>query len=195
MRTEGSPRPTAGRIRAGVQVQDSVGEEALRRLLKLEGPPPDDRMSSWDGRDEHGNTYQLKTTTTGQVTTARDVGLHTIAIWRTELWIVAMGVRSENDFTPIDMRFLRPAWLQSRFVELEAKVRRDLELKKLVVDNLTPGALSDEQMKRLVYLLDRGSTLNNPKLSWKKTIVPMGLAIDLRRPAEHLREIVAANPV
>lgn len=58
-------------LRRGRQLQDDTREAALARLLELR---LSGRRIGPDAHDEHGNPYELKTTTTTSLTTGRDVG-------------------------------------------------------------------------------------------------------------------------
>ena len=79
------------------QIQDSVREEMLMELFGL--------MDSGEGRigadavDKNGRRFELKSGTKKSVTTARDIGLHTLEKWRGKHWLIGFGKQCITKFS------------------------------------------------------------------------------------------------
>jgi hypothetical protein len=69
-------------------VQDDVREEQIAQFCGLKRTG---KRAGADALDENENTYELKSATKSGVSTGRDIGLHTLAVYRSEYWIVAEG--------------------------------------------------------------------------------------------------------
>ena len=68
--------------------QDNRRETQIATLLGLVAS---ERRAGEDAVDSSGNAYELKSASNSQVTTGRDVGIHTIEKWRHTFWVVAAG--------------------------------------------------------------------------------------------------------
>jgi hypothetical protein len=145
-----------------------------------------------DAHDNAGNAYELKSTTVGSVGTARDVSLEMLRDWRARYWIVAKGENLENGFRIDEIYFLSPKMMEERFTEIERKIRPDLELRDKVVD-LLRDPLDSKALGRVTYLMTRGASLNNPKISWGY-IQNHGVKIEGNY-VERLRELVQQYPL
>lgn len=182
MTSDGTPSPRR-------TVQDDSREQQLARLLGLERSG---RRTGSDARDEFGNRYELKTVTTNNVTTARDVGLEYLNRLRHSYFICAKGQNSDYGFAISEMYFLSPAMMEGWLLNIEARLSAD----RLLVDGAIAaleGSGFDGNLGRLRQLGYRGLTINNPKIPWSY-ITGKGVQL-VDNPALHLRELVAAHPL
>jgi Restriction endonuclease PvuII len=155
----------ARRTQLGPQkpVQDDTREDAMRTLFALQAT--ESRMGS-DAIDERGNRYELKSTTKTTVSTARDVGPHTIERWRQHHWIFAKGTNTAFGYSPEEFIYLSPGDMEPWFSKLESRFSKDNDLLAKVVSMLPRNRLSPTELERLRSLVHRGMTVNNPKISW-----------------------------
>jgi len=173
-----------------VPVQNAAREIALRDLFGLQsggrgriGP---------DAIDGNGNEYELKSTTTGSITTARDVGPHTLERWRTRYWICTKGRNTARGFIFQEIYFLAPQMLEEWIQQLEQRFTTDLQLLENALDALERSEWRGD-VERLQYLVMRGLTVNNPKIPWAY-VQTRGIRITEDYPGT-LRTLVAQNPV
>ena len=175
-----------------VEVQNNVRE---RRLVEILGLMPLKGRAGADAVDAKGNHFELKTSTRGGVTTARDVGPHTLAHYRTLYWVVARGRNLRTGFVIDEVHFLAPQMLEDWFRDIE---RRYFDRDQALVQDalgILRGAGFTGDLDRLAYLLNRGMTLNNPKIPWhyvRSHGVRLNLATDLPNQVAHL---VTQHPI
>lgn len=172
------------------EVQDNLREYQLARLLRLERNPS--RTGS-DARDEFGNLYELKTVTTDQVTTGRDIGLPYFARLRRSYMVVARGTQSAYGFTPEALYFLAPSMLEDWIGRYEGRLRLATDLTERAVRDLRARGWDDLDIERLLALTKRGMTINNPKIPWTY-VVSHGVRLE-EPPALHLRQLIERHPL
>jgi hypothetical protein len=119
-----------------------------------------------DALDGDGNEFELKSAGGTNVTTARDVGPHTIEKWRQRYWIIARGPNFKTGFRIDQIYILHPKDLEGWFRKLEARFAKDQALLSRAKICLKKANFPKESMKRLEELVSRGKTLNNPKIPW-----------------------------
>ncbi len=119
-----------------------------------------------DAVDEAGHEFELKTTTKNSVSTARDVGPHTIKKWRTRYWLFAKGRNLASGFKIEETYLLHPGQMEGWFRKLEERFAGDLKLLKRAAGEIKKAGASSGEVARLTYLGERGLTLNNPKVPW-----------------------------
>jgi hypothetical protein len=165
-----------------VQIQDNVREIQLCTLFDL-------RMSTNrlgpDAYDENDNPFELKTTTQNGVGTGRDVSFEMIQEWRQRYWVIAKGRNLKSGFDIDIIYFLDPQMMDGAFKKIEDHMSPDIQLRDKTI-SLIKKEMNTEETKRLHYLITRGSTLNNPKISWKYVqengvIIKGNYAKELRR--------------
>src|SRR5579859_442345 len=109
-----------------VPVQDAAREELMRNLFGL--MPSGEGRSGADAIDEQGHPFELKSTTKDSVSTARDVGAHTLAKWRTRYWICAKGKNPRTGFALDEVYFLHPSFLKEWLTPMQKRFDSDLSL-------------------------------------------------------------------
>ena len=174
----------------GRQVQDDTREAALARLLELQRTG---KRIGPDATDEHGNKFELKTTTRQGLSTARDVGTDYLGKLRTQYLIAARGRQTDYGFAFEDIFFLHPDDLEDWIQPLEAQVKRDEDIVNRAHSALETLGACCRTLMRLLYIGKRGSTRNNPKIPWRY-ITEHGTRLG-ENPSLDLRELVALRPI
>lgn len=172
------------------QVQDDIREEILTRTLNLTRTG---KRIGPDATDEYGNVFELKTTTTKSLTTARDIGLEYLARMRKQYLIAANGKQTDYGFAAADIYFLHPDDLNEWITPIEGRLRADMDIVMRAHDALAALGTSSKMLDRLLAIGRRGITLNNPKIPWKY-VAEHGTRLG-QNPALDLREIVARRPL
>ena len=177
---------------AGVDVQDNSREKAMAELLGLSTTG---KRNGFDAVDSAGNPYELKTTSVRDVGTGRDVGRVWIEIIRAGYFVAAKSDTTvKSGWKPSEMIFCHPSDLEEWIAEkLESRIAVDEELRDRIIEILGDAVTEDEKT-RITYLMARGMTYNNPKISWEY-LLSHGVVLDLNRPAEHLAELVSSRPL
>ena len=174
----------------GRRVQDDNREAALARLLELQRSG---RRIGHDAMDEYGNEFELKTTTTQSLSTARDVGIEYLTRMRTQYLIAARGRQTDYGFTFEDIFFLHPTDLEDWIQPLEARLQGDLDVVDRAHDALSAIGACVNTLRRLLSIGRRGITLNNPKIPWRY-ISENGTRLGTN-PSLDLRELVVSRPL
>lgn len=170
-------------------VQDDIREAQLALLLNLQRAST--RTGS-DARDEAGNRYELKTVTTANVTTGRDIGPEYLDRLRQSYFVCARGSYTDYGFSIDHIYFLAPEMMEDWIVRIEARIGGDRALADSAIEELRrSGFQADlERLRRICY---RGITINNPKVPWSY-ITSHGIRLG-DQPALQLRELVARFPI
>ena len=149
-----------------VEVQDNEREDQLIRLFglkKLKG------RAGADAIDEFGHLFEIKSTTKGGVGTGRDVSIEMLNEWRNRYWIIAKGKNFASGYQFEKIYFLSPSMIEGAFKKIEDTITPDLNLKDKVIrilSNQIPRQFSSDELEKINYLMARGSTKNNPHISW-----------------------------
>ncbi len=174
----------------GRRVQDDNREAALARLLELQRSG---RRIGPDAMDAHGNEFELKTTTTQSLSTARDIGCAYLARMRTQYLIAARGRQTDYGFAFDDIFFLHPSDLEDWIQPHEARLQGDLDIVGRAHGALSALGACVNTLRRLLYIGQRGITLNNPKIPWRY-ITEHGTRLG-ENPSLDLKEIVVSRPL
>lgn len=171
-------------------VQDNARELLLANLLQLKHMP-----GRWghDAEDEHGNHYELKTTTRSGFGTGRDVSPRMISEWRTRYWVCAQGRNLRSGFIFDEIHFLSPGMLEEWFSTLEARFAPDEKLRDLAIERLR-DSVKEEDLRRVEYLFNRGMTYNNPHIG-RAYVKAHGVSLGTVNPADKLRALVTTYPI
>ena len=172
------------------QVQDDTREAHLARILNLSRTG---KRTGPDAQDEHGNVFELKTTTVKSLSTARDIGPEYLARMRTQYLIAARGSQTDYGFSIEDIYFLHPDDLDAWISPIEARLIADMEIINRAHSALSALRACLATLERLLLIGRRGITLNNPKIPWQY-IVDHGTRLG-ENPSLDLREIVSARPL
>ena len=178
------------------EVQDNRREDQMRTLFGLKKRVGAGRIDE-DAIDEFGNPFELKSATKGGVSSARDVGPHTLEKWRKLYWIFAKGTNTKKEgFIIREVYFLSPTMLNEWIDQLESKnFGPDLKLLEEAKAALAKGNFVKAAIDRISYLVKRGLTLNNPHIPWWY-IQSHGIKFDLDKdPRAQLRDFVKRHPL
>jgi len=188
-----------------VSFQDDQREEETRKLFKLKKSEHEGRIGvdAFLQKDGKKVEFELKTTSTGSVTTVRDFGPDHIKKWRGKHWLIGVYEKKKPKYflygSPDDMKswidekasYIKPDFdlskiiskkvsLEDMYSVLGKKDKYTLEdaqrlhkkqytkkeyLKKMdVADGYSPKRMLQILKDRSQYLMERGSTLNNPHI-------------------------------
>lgn len=175
-------------------VQDDARERYIAALCGLRH---DENRAGADAYDEKDNPFELKSATKRGVSTARDVGLHTITQWRQKYWIVAAGRNLDVGFEIEEAYVLHPDDFETWLGGLEERLRADGRKVEEVLAAARRCGASEDALTRVEYLGSRGVTVNNPHIPMK-VIRENGTALPHAEPARIpavIRDFVRRRPL
>ncbi len=180
-------------------VQDDVREQqiALHCGLTRTG-----KRAGADAFDENGNPYELKSATKSGITTGRDIGVHTIAVYRKEYWVIAEGTnyQAASGLKRFEIRSLyiaHPKDLESWFARIESRIKEELEICETVLAAAQESGVDARKIEFCRTKLIRGVTLNNPKIPMQ-LVKQNATSLDPNNPqiaSEQLKQFVRNNPL
>jgi len=142
-------------------IQDDHREDVLIaqfNLIKYS----DHARGVYDASDHNHNKYELKSTTTTTVSTARDFSDNHIARWRSQYLIIGQWKESSQSYTHI--HFLAPVHMEGWIQTIEKKINQRKNIaERILQSNIAIG----EEYKILKKMLERGCTFNCPPLPIK----------------------------
>jgi len=175
----------------GIDVQDNKREQALATLLGLKTTG---KRGGYDAFDDHGNPYELKTTSKNDVGTGRDVGRQFVAKLRSEYFIAAKTDPNSREWRPSQIIVCHPddleIWIEKK---LESRIVKDEKLLERVLSKIR-NLFNRQEIERISYLMTRGMTYNNPKISWDY-LQKYGTTLDINNPAKSLQKFVNLRPL
>lgn len=118
-----------------VEIQDNKREKELIKLFNLEQPKNRSRIGV-DGLlvvDDITIPFEIKSTTIGDITTARDVNLNHIKKWRRVHWLV--GIYNNNAKLQYVV-YGSPNKLINWFDFIENDIKRGLKISSMIVDRI-----------------------------------------------------------
>jgi hypothetical protein len=142
--------------------QDNQRESQIAAFLGL---TPSEHRAGQDATDSAGNAFELKSVSNSQVTTGRDVGVHTINKWRKVYWVVAVGTQDQNKKLQVTALFVaHPKQLESWFGSLEALLKGEERRYTQVLRAAKRGGAIEQDIEFVRQKCERGITRNNPKI-------------------------------
>lgn len=166
-------------------VQDQAREDQMIKILGLNNTVG--RLGH-DAEDEFGNKFELKSSTKGSFGTGRDVSVKMINIWRERYWIFSSGKNYQDGFKIESLYFCSPKMMKEKFDEMENKFKPDMEIMNVVIKHMKK-IISKTYLDRLIYLINRGMTYNNPHIGMPY-IKKHGIEIDLDNPVKSLKKLM-----
>jgi len=175
----------------GVDVQDNKREQALAKILGLQTTG---KRSGFDAYDEFGNPYELKTTSKNDVGTGRDIGRSFIEKLRREYFVAAKSSLEPGEWKPSEIIVCHPddleEWIEAK---LGSRLSADESLMSRVIEKISKF-FKKEEIERIEYLITRGMTYNNPKISWDY-LTQHGTKLNLTNTAKELKKFVNSRPL
>jgi len=135
-----------------IEIQDNIRENQLIRLFKLKKTNKNrigvDATLRFNNRDTH---FELKSTTTGRISTASPLNLEHIKKWRKQHWIIGIyDKRARLKYChygrPKDMKKWLDYW--------EEDIKRGLKISDLLVERINLEMVYDIFGKKKYYTLD-----------------------------------------
>lgn len=180
-------------------VQDDIREEQVAQFCGLKRTG---KRAGADALDDASNTYELKSATKNGVSTGRDIGLHTLAVYRSEYWIIAEGKNYKTSsgakrFEISSLHIAHPQDLEAWFSKIEKRITDDLDVCEAVLAAAKASGIDNKKIEFCRARLIRGVTLNNPK-------IPMDLirrsatqidAKNSEKAKKQIREFVSNKPL
>jgi len=145
-------------------IQDNSREDYLVKLFGLEG---NSSRIGWDARDQFGNEYEIKTTTKGTVSTARDLGYSHLDKWSKRFWIVARGSGTADGFQYDKIYLLNPDQMNSWIQTIRSRLDNDMKIVNKTYELVDVFFEDDGDKKKAKKILEDGIKLNDPGISWK----------------------------
>lgn len=180
-----------GKSILGVDVQDNKREQALAEILGLQTTG---KRSGYDAYDEFGNPYELKTTSKNDVGTGRDIGRSFIEKLRSEYFVAAKSSLEPGEWKPSEIIVCHPddleGWIEAK---LRSRLSADESLMSRVIEKISK-VFKKEEIERIEYLMMRGMTYNNPKISWDY-LIKNGTHLSLTNAAQELKNFVKLRPL
>ncbi len=147
--------------------QDDDREEAMRTLFGLYK----DENEGRDGIDAHldvdGKTipFELKTTSNGSVTTARDFGPDHIAKWKDKHWLIGFFVKGREFY-----HYGSPLMMAEWIVGKEAYIKPDFMLADLASKNLSLDDMHQVMESKAIYTFEDAKTIQKKQYKKEKYI-------------------------
>ena len=142
-------------------VQDNRRETQIAQHVGLTAS---EKRAGCDATDSQGNSFELKSATNKGVTTARDVGVSTIAKWRKTYWIVATGSKRADEFDISSIFIAHPHDLEPWFDKLEKLLRAEESVCFNVLKAAAKAGADKDEIAFVLRKCERGITRNNPKI-------------------------------
>jgi hypothetical protein len=145
-------------------VQDNRREDELIRLFNLQ--PGENNRIGVDAYDVLGNPFELKTTSKGGVSTARDLGPAHIDKWERRFWLIATFKNHTGGAFVFERFFFFSRHHMSGWYE---KMRQDFAADISLTDRLmgaVGSSLPINDIERARYLMRRGMSKNDPNIPW-----------------------------
>lgn len=137
----------------------------------------------YDALDGFNNKYEIKSTSKGPVSTARDCNINHIHKWRNVIWIV--GVWNRNSSTYGDIHLLRPQEMKGWLDTMENEYNEIESIRQEILKEFRKR--DDINQVMLEKMLKRSLTKNDPRIPYDY-IVANGIKIETK---EDLFNVVA----
>jgi len=142
-------------------IQDDIREDVLIAQFELIKYSSHSR-GEYDATDQYFNKFELKSTTTNSVSTARDFSDKHITKWRKQYFIIGVWDDSISQYTKV--YFLAPIHMSEWLDDIEHKINQRKDIANRVVNS---NIVYPEERKILEKMLSRGCTFNCPPIPLK----------------------------
>jgi len=130
--------------------QDDERENEMRMLFNLYKDEAESRsgVDAYLRFNNHLIPFELKTTSIGSVTTARDFGLDHIQKWQGKHWLIGFFLGEQTYYKYASPQMMAP-WIESK----SHYIKVDFELAELAPDKITLADMYNLLSKKSVYTL------------------------------------------
>lgn len=168
-------------------VQDDSRQDYMIKLFQLESVEDREGVDAFLGNLE----FELKSTSKGNVSTARDLGYNHLEKWKDMFWIVGNFKNTTEGFHFDSFYLLTPRKMEGWYSKIRSKLDQDRKVAETVISVLQSQNVSEEVITRTKKLMNDGALLNDPNIS-KKYIIENGIVINDNHAAE-LRRLIREN--
>lgn len=150
-----------------------------------------------DAFDENNIEFEIKSgTTKNHISTARDFGFNILREYKKKYWIIARGVlRKDKTYLMEELYIAHPNNLNFFFDKVESVLQENQRVIKEV--KLKLDDLSDTDKKIIDTIFNRGTTLNDPRISMKdiRTHCTRLDHINSKTATEQVKYFIKKNPL
>jgi hypothetical protein len=181
-----------------VKVQDNRREIQIATLLGL--LLAESRIEH-DATDDRNNLYELKTTTKGSVSTARDFGPKHIERYRKRYFVIVSGENLVDGFLAQRAFFLAPCHMETWYSKMQAEFDRHMRIHEAAIAILKAASFDPECLSLVGRDLYDGMLMNDPNiprsyLSEHGIEFPIDATLSFDpAAASRLRELVELYPI
>lgn len=142
-------------------VQDNLREQEMIRLFGLIGGVGRDGV---DATDEFGREYELKTTSKGGVSTARDAGYNHLDKWKPRYWLIGDFENRSEGFHFKQFYLLTPDRMAGWYEKIRDRLDASTRIKDQIIAFLRAAKAPEELIAAGAKLLSDGALLNDPNI-------------------------------
>ena len=137
--------------------QDDVREDAMIKLFELHKADSEGRagIDAFLNIGEMSIPFELKTTSTGSVTTVRDFGHDHIAKWKNKHWLFGFFVGGRTYY-----KYGSPTMMENWIRSMEAYIAPDIKIAQLVRSKLNLIDLFDVLGEKQFYSIEDAKSLH-----------------------------------
>jgi len=168
-------------------VQDDLRQAYMIDLFKLRG------VEDREGVDAYYNDYkfELKSTSKGSVSTARDLGYNHLEKWESQYWIIGNFHNTTSGFQFDNFYLITPNRMMPWYEKIKEKLDKDKLLCDYVINVLKKQQIDQHVIIRTEKIMSDGILLNDPNIP-KKYVEKYGILINYNH-AETLKNIMESE--
>lgn len=165
-------------------VQDDLRQDYMIKLFNLHS------VSDREGVDAYYDDFkfELKSTSKGSVSTARDLGYNHLEKWKNLYWIIGNFHNTTSGFHFYNFYLITPNGMKPWYDKIKEKLDKDKILCDYTIDLLKKQQVDENIIIKTEKIMSDGILLNDPNIP-KKYVEKHGILIDTNH-AETLRYII-----
>jgi hypothetical protein len=170
-------------------VQDDLRQDHMIDLFKLRG------VEDREGVDAYFNdfAFELKSSSKGSVSTARDLGYNHLNKWKSRYWLIGNFHNTTSGFTFDNFYLITPERMMPWYEKIKEKLDKDKLICDYVISVLKKQHVDHHVLVRTEKLMSDGILLNDPNIP-KKYVEKYGILID-KDHADTLRFIMEREAI
>jgi len=108
--------------------------------------------------------FELKSTSKGSVSTARDLGYKHLEKWKDVYWIIGNFTNHNNGFEFHDFYLLNPTQMQPWLEKIKNKIYETNKIGEIVINAARLQGIEEEILEKATKVFYDGSLLNDPNI-------------------------------